>query len=445
MSSFGKLRELNMFPAPRFTRLKGHKYQACGMELLKLASLYGANGSGKSNLIEGIGFLRSIIVNGNIPSPPVLRQLKHFYDVTRPTVLAIEFIIENVMYLYALEIGDQNILREELYISGLGKKSDELVYERTTDPSGITTLQFFEEFGQSDEGKVLTRVLAKNLIKPNTTALKAIAELDNPVLHHAERAYRWFDQKLIVITPRIKPAGLPHWLDVDKDFRRYAEDSITAFDVGIKRLVVNTKSIEEFYGEDNKSEIEAVVHDLGSDPDAMLGLFSDNEEEAVIVRDGNRIVVKQLETVHRTTNGNMVNFKLKQESDGSRRLLEYLPVFKELVSSDMTYCIDELERSIHPLLIKEIIKKFSHDDKTKGQLIFTTHESNLLDQEIFRQDEIWFIEKDPQGCTDLYALSDFKEHNTKDIQKGYLTGRYGSIPFLANLQDLRWNNYDFKK
>ena len=445
MSSFGKYRELNLFPAPRFTRLKGHRYQSCGIELLKLASLYGANGSGKSNLIDGIGFLRSIVVSGNLPSPPVLRQLKHFYDVTRPTILAIEFIVEDVAYLYALEVGDQSVLREELYVSGLGKKSDELVYERTTDTSGIIILRFFEDFGRSDEGKVLTRVLAKNLIKPNMTALKAIAELDNPALQHTERAYRWFAQKLIVITPRIKPAGLPHWLDVDKDFHRYAEDSIRAFDVGIKRLVVNTKSIEDFFGEDNKGEAENVIRQLGHEPNTLVGMLNDEGEEITVVREGNRIVAKQLETVHDSADGNIVNFRLAQESDGSRRLLEYLPMFRDLVSSDVTYCIDEVERSIHPLLIKEIIKKFSHDDNTRGQLIFTTHESNLLDQEIFRQDEIWFIEKDKQGCTDLYSLCDFKEHNTKDIQKGYLTGRYGSIPFLANLEDLRWNNYDFKK
>ena len=81
----------------------------------------------------------------------------------------------------------------------------------------------------------------------------------------------------------------------------------------------------------------------------------------------------------------------------------------------------------------------------KSQIIFTTHESNLLDLEIFRQDEIWFAEKKQTGSTDLYALSDFKEHNTIDIRKGYLNGRYGSIPFLANLQDLNWHKYDSKK
>ncbi|MCD8264035.1 MAG: hypothetical protein LUD02_07645, partial [Tannerellaceae bacterium] len=96
------------------------------------------------------------------------------------------------------------------------------------------------------------------------------------------------------------------------------------------------------------------------------------------------------------------------------------------------------------ILIKELIRKFSLDKETKGQLIFTTHESNLMDQEIFRQDEIWFAEKDINGSTDIYSLSDFKEHSTIDIRKGYLTGRYGSIPFLGNLQDLNWHTYDTK-
>jgi len=87
--------------------------------------------------------------------------------------------------------------------------------------------------------------------------------------------------------------------------------------------------------------------------------------------------------------------------------------------------------------LKEV---FTHEE-TKGQLIFTTHESNLLDQKIFRQDEIWFAEKDKNGSTDLYSLSEFKEHKTIDIRKGYLNGRYGSIPFLANLKDLNWHEY----
>jgi AAA15 family ATPase/GTPase len=123
----------------------------------------------------------------------------------------------------------------------------------------------------------------------------------------------------------------------------------------------------------------------------------------------------------------------------SPRLLDFIPAFKDLINTDKVFIIDEIERSVHPLLIKELVRKYSEDANTRGKLIFTTHESNLLDQDIFRQVEIWFAEKTPSGSTELYSLSDFKEHNTIDILKGYLNGRYGSIPFLGKLIDLNWH------
>ena len=106
--------------------------------------------------------------------------------------------------------------------------------------------------------------------------------------------------------------------------------------------------------------------------------------------------------------------------------------------ADCTFIIDEIEQSIHPLIMKEIIKKFGDDPRTTGQLIFSTHDVNLLDQEIFRQDEIWFAEKNAVGASRLYPLSDYKEHATIDIEKGYLAGRYGGVPYLGDLRDLNW-------
>jgi AAA15 family ATPase/GTPase len=119
-----------------------------------------------------------------------------------------------------------------------------------------------------------------------------------------------------------------------------------------------------------------------------------------------------------------------------------MPAFRDIVLNRKVYVVDELERSMHPVIAKELISKFSRDADTKGQLVFTTHESNLLDQSIFRQDEIWFAEKGPMGNTSLYSLSDFKEHNTIDIRKGYLNGRYGAVPFTADLQELNWHQYE---
>jgi AAA15 family ATPase/GTPase len=93
---------------------------------------------------------------------------------------------------------------------------------------------------------------------------------------------------------------------------------------------------------------------------------------------------------------------------------------------------------MHPILIKDIMQKISESNTAKGQLVFTTHESGLLDQNIFRPDEIWFAQKDSEQATQLYPLSDYNIHKTANIENGYLIGRYGGIPFLSNLKDLHW-------
>ena len=111
-----------------------------------------------------------------------------------------------------------------------------------------------------------------------------------------------------------------------------------------------------------------------------------------------------------------------------------------IMKFDVVFVVDEIERSIHPVLIKEMMKKLSQEKEIRGQLIFTTHESHLLDQEIFRPDEIWFAEKDEEQATKLYPLSDFNIHKTANIENGYLKGRYGAIPFLSTLNQLHWNN-----
>ncbi|HBO36845.1 MAG TPA: hypothetical protein DD633_09930, partial [Sphaerochaeta sp.] len=146
MYSFGEEKEFNMIPAPRFTRLKGHVYQKQGVELLKMASLYGANGAGKSNLLHALSFLRRIVVASDLPSTMVLRRIKHFHATEVPSALAVEFISSDVPYIYALEFSDQSVLKEELYISGLGKKDDTLVFERITDDKFKTKLTFSDAF-----------------------------------------------------------------------------------------------------------------------------------------------------------------------------------------------------------------------------------------------------------------------------------------------------------
>ena len=153
--------------------------------------------------------------------------------------------------------------------------------------------------------------------------------------------------------------------------------------------------------------------------------------------------IKKLLIEHSDKKDAGVQFSLYEESDGTKRVIEYLSMIFEILSPKFNgvYLVDEIERSIHPHLLKEMLKKLVDSEEITGQLIFTTHESNLLDLDLFRQDEIWLTEKNESGATSFSPMSDYKIRNDLDIRKGYLKGRFGASPMLGNLQNLNWYRY----
>lgn len=441
MFSFGERKEFTTFPNKRLKTLQEHKYKVDGFELLKLSSIYGANGAGKSNIIKSLFQLQKLITREEIPYK--LKDTQHKFGNQKEQILAIEFIQNDTPLYYAIVVNEDTISTEELYVSGLGKKEDQLIFERRSVGKG-TTIRFLDDFENDEKSQVLKSVLLEEFVKPNEPVLKLLSNRDNRFLKDVKKAYEWFSETLQIITPDAKPRALAHKIDTDMEFKKYAEDLMRSFNIGIKSLGTEKKNIYEFFGEDNENELDKFIKEVEDSPKKMIGLRSRRGDELILVKENDTIWVKTLKVEHSSSDKSAF-FDLDEESDGTVRLLDFVPAFKNVISSEKVYVVDEIERSIHPLLIKELVKKFSLDKDTKGQLIFTTHESNLLDQEIFRQDEIWFAEKDLNGSTDLYSLSDFKEHKTIDIQKGYLSGRYGSIPFLGNLEDLKWHEYDFNK
>lgn len=439
MFSFGERKEFTTIPNKRLKTLQDHKYNIGGFEILKLSSIYGANGAGKSNLIKSLYHFQKLITREEIPFR--LKDTQYKFGNQKEQILAIEFIQDNTPLYYAIVLSEDKISTEELYVSGLGKKEDKLIFERKT-VDEETSIKFLDDFENDEKSQVLKTVLLEEFVKPNEPVLKLLSNRDNKFLKDVKKAYEWLSETLQIITPDSKPRALAHKIDTDIEFKKYAEDLMCSFNIGIKSLGTEKKNIKEFFGEDN--ELDKLIKEVEESPKKMIGLRSRRGDELIIVKENDTIWVKTLKVEHSSTNKSAF-FDLDEESDGTVRLLDFVPAFKNVISSEKVYIVDEIERSIHPLLIKELVKKFSLDNKTRGQLIFTTHESNLLDQEIFRKDEIWFAEKDLNGSTDLYSLSDFKEHKTIDIRKGYLNGRYGSIPFLGNLEDLKWHNYDFNK
>ena len=153
---------------------------------------------------------------------------------------------------------------------------------------------------------------------------------------------------------------------------------------------------------------------------------------------GNYDIFKQ-KTVHRNlTTGEDVVFELGEESDGSIRLLDFIPMLIDLKQNEVDYLIDEIDRSMHPMLSQKILECYFSglDAGHDTQLIFSTHECNLLNLDLIRADEVWFVEKSKDGASHLTSLAEYKPR--EDVRKGYLQGRYGAIPFFAPIQFLKW-------
>lgn len=439
--SFGERKEFNMIPYQNLRTLNHHKYKEGNFEILKTASIYGANGSGKSNLIKSLEILQSLVLLEGLNYNLNQTTFKFNEDTeSEDQILGIEFIQDDIPFYYAIVLNNGRVSEEELYKSGLGTKKDVLLFNRTTAKNNNSNILFPEEFENDAEGKVLKSVLLKEFVKPNEPILKLLSNRDHPFFDEIKIAYKWFRSTLQILTPNSKAGFLAHVIDVNREFKNYVNDFMCSLNLGITELNSEKKEIKEYFGDDNELEVNSLIKTVKSYPEKIIPMRNSMNEEIIIVNDDEKIWVKYLKVGHTGKKGVKKLFDLKEESDGTVRLLDFVPAFKSIISDKKVFVIDEIERSIHPLLIKELVEKFSLDEETSGQLIFTTHETNLLDQKIFRKDEIWFTEKNKEGATDLYSLNDFNVHKTIDIQKGYLNGRFGSIPFLGNLEDLNWHN-----
>lgn len=447
-SSFGEPIEFNLLPSSRQAKHLHHIYKIEDFKYLKMSAIYGANGAGKSNLSRVLLAIQTFVRTGKVERFLYGNRNK-FINKTETQAFVIEIIHEDVPFLYGFEILDREIISEELYISSLGKGENKTLLKRSKEGEKYK-LELHEKFYEEKDNLTLLHILEQNLLKKNTSALKTILDLENEMFSEISSFVGYFEHSLYIIRPDSKPAGLALRLESEAEFKDYVIRMMKSFGLGINDVETETISlieIAELVDSDNIDTIKEFIQDFKEDDgeDTIMQIRGPNADEFLCLKENDEVVIKKLSFKHECKGKEDRSFTLKEESDGTVRLLDYMPLFYDVVQNKKVYFVDEIERSIHPLLIKQLLEKFAKDDKTQGQLIFTTHETNLLDQDILRTDEIWFIEKDLKGSSKMYPLSDFKEHHSKNLQKGYLNGRYGAIPFLGNLQDLNWNIYAVAK
>ena len=411
-----------------------HVYQAGEVEVLKAAAIYGANGAGKSNLVKAIGCLQEWVKVGEITTSVDRRKFK--LDPAcqeKPVQFEIEFYTNGKLYAYGISVDGTMVQEEWLHEVGVTKK-DKLIFARTTGNSGKPNLEFAKEYQKTQKQRLLIELMRDNLLKENQLLLGKHEELKIKEIRDAQTWIAW--------GVGIRHATAKNYESIERlissrDAILFTKELLKTLDVGAEDVYVEETELSSSFDVDNQQKQQA-IQEIGEREDAIIHTLTSNGPVYIAYKDG-RYVLQKLILNHKgpTT---PVPFYLSEESDGTHKILSYIPSIYMFADYPVTYIFDEVDQSIHPSLLKKLLQKIMSNKTTKGQLIFTTHESNLLDLDIFRQDEIWFAEKEREtGATHFYSLSEFKPNYGSDIEKGYLNGRFGAIPFLGNLETLNWH------
>lgn len=431
-ASFKDAAEFNTFPASKSHNHENHKITCGHTTALRLSAIYGANGAGKSNLLQALRLLKTMVEAESLREIGFFENPSFKFDplcVDRPSGLAIEFYNHDNVFYYHVEFTPQEIVLEELLLSKRTKDVKLFVREN----SGIYLSPTYVGKGITSQ----FQEALKRLLRPDMLLLPFLGKYYPKEAPLVGDAYLWFVEKLQLVLPNTIHGFVPHLIDTDSGFSALVNATLPELKTGIDKLVVKKEIINE---EDVKSNgLMRLIKQAKEHPGKPQSSSGRNNDNAVnLIYEDGKIYMKTLMAVHKTMDNSDVELSLRDESDGTRRLIEYMPLLYAIIVKDMVYAVDEIERSIHPIMIKDIVRKLSESKTARGQLIFTTHESGLLDQNIFRPDEIWFAQKDAEQATQLYPLSDYNIHHTANIENGYLNGRYGGIPFLSNLKDLHW-------
>ncbi|MDM0115841.1 ATP-binding protein [Variovorax sp. J22R133] len=372
--------------------------------LLRSAVIYGANAGGKSNLIKALQFMRGVVVeSATVVQPGQTYAVQAFRlnaeSASEPTGFELTFILDGVRYQYGFAMTPQRIVSEHLLVYKAFKP--QRWFERRFDAG---TGKDVYEFGPGLKGP---KHLWEGATRPNALFLSMAVQLNSEALRPV---FDWFANELVIINEhaQLTPQMSIHMLQQAEGRRRIC-DFLTAADISISDIEVVTRKVPA----------QAVHFDL------VAGKTEVRNEE----RDE-----QQLRFSHVTERGKAV-FELMDESSGTRNLLFLAGPVLDVLNKGLTLVFDELDTSLHTLLVRELVRLFHRPEVNTGgaQLIFTTHDTSLLDApDLFRRDQIWFVEKDRDQASALVSLSEFSPRKNEALERGYLVGRYGGVPFLSD-------------
>ncbi len=386
------------------------------ISLLKTAAIYGSNGSGKSNMIDALKVAISLIRKSNVSQvgDRIFNIVPFaFSDETKnkPSEFEFIFISNNVKYKYGFSAGNKKIYTEYLYAYYSQKPT--MIFER------IDTNKY--EFLLEDKREL------SSIVTKNTDNKLFLATATNWNYSKTKDAYLWFNDSIDIYNNLGTISNI--------FFSSYDKNNIEFKKFTVKLLKEADIYINDFNIEPNIYNLENTsVEVYNNMRDFYNSIYYEYPENDLLKKYNIKI---NHEVLDNNGNKKIYELNINDESSGTKILFSLAPLLKNAFETKKVIIIDELEKSLHPTLVEFIIKLFNNPNinKSNSQLIFTTHDVHLLDNDLdlFRRDQIWFVEKEDKTCiSNLYSLDEFSVRKGENIRKGYLNGRFGAIPFIKD-------------
>lgn len=393
-------------------------------KVLRRGAFFGPNAAGKSNFIKSIEYARDYIVEGKKSGKSTgVDQFKG--DIAEVTTFQFIIYINGDVYDYGFSIDTVRVQEEWLMI--LTKNDFVPMFTRYTNKDNKTSIDITAKFAKSDSKQRKLAETLKDSMQENQKNQLFLYKLFDFGVKKVDKIVSWFEN-LQVIDPQTKLHGLPVKVKQDEEFRKFLSTTLSKLDTGVFNISASSEEVD-FKQLIEKLKIPADV--INQIEDMRSGIINLNGRYYIFSEDNNKTIFVELEFEHHL-NSKVCRFDIEHESDGTQRLLDLLPIlFKMDKNSNMIFFIDELDRSLHTKLSKYILRTFIENSVvSNNQIIFTTHDVNLINLDTLIKEEIWFIEKNHNGETVLKPLSDFKDLSDNDTLKDYLNGRFGAIPVI---------------
>ncbi|MDO4765667.1 MAG: ATP-binding protein [Eubacteriales bacterium] len=432
--SFDKENILSMVSSSKIQSHPDHKIKIKNVTLLKNSVIYGANASGKSNLVEVFHFIKWTVEKG-LPM-----ESRDFFcknkkeNRHRESEFELQFTFDRKFYAYGFKaiLAEGMITEEWLY--ELKSQEGKMIYEFEKNQKPVLGK---ENIKVSEEEKLRFDIYAKDYLE--TDGQLFLTELNRNKKYQKDsgliifnEVYRWIQENLIVITPNTSSANMEYYYGNDSAER--VNELMKSLDTGVSQVFLKKIDLEEMKNSLSKEMYEEIKDNIQESINAAravkISVRGRNTFITVIVKN-KEILISKLCTRH---NNSEFDFNYSEESDGTKRILDLIDMIFS-PKKNAIYVVDELDRSLHPKLTAHFLRVFMKEHENDNvQLIFSTHEASLMDENMFRRDEIWFVERDADNNSDIYSLDIFKERYDKRLCKAYLEGRYGAIPVFQDFE-----------